>query len=345
MATLFHWDLPQALQDRRRVAVNRATAERFAEYAALVGAAARRPGRALVPGQRAQRGDACSATRSGDHAPGLSLMFDALPVAHHLNLGHGLAVPGAARRPAPPASGAANNHTAGLDGQRRRPPTSAAAGLYDATCGTGCSPTRCCSAATPTTSSPMVEAGVQDGDLATIRAAPRLLRRQLLQPDPDRRRRRGRRELPFERREIAGYPTTDFGWPVVPDGLRELLGLAQERYAEPCRRSTSPRTAAPTAWDPTPTGVVDDQPRIDYLDAHLRAVAQAIEEGVDVRGYYTLVPDGQLRVGRGLHPAVRAGARRLRHPGAHPEALLRVVRRDDRRQPPLIAVRYSGGGL
>ncbi|MFN8192300.1 MAG: family 1 glycosylhydrolase, partial [Nocardioidaceae bacterium] len=33
-------------------------------------------------------------------------------------------------------------------------------------------------------------------------------------------------------------------------------------------------------------GVVDDQPRIDYLDAHLRAVADAIRIGVDIRGYY-----------------------------------------------------------
>jgi beta-glucosidase len=33
--------------------------------------------------------------------------------------------------------------------------------------------------------------------------------------------------------------------------------------------------------------VVDDQPRIDYLDSHLRAVGDAIAEGVDVAGYYT----------------------------------------------------------
>jgi beta-glucosidase len=37
---------------------------------------------------------------------------------------------------------------------------------------------------------------------------------------------------------------------------------------------------------PDADGVVDDQPRIDYLDAHLRAVAEAVRRGVDVRGYY-----------------------------------------------------------
>jgi beta-glucosidase len=34
-------------------------------------------------------------------------------------------------------------------------------------------------------------------------------------------------------------------------------------------------------------GAVHDPDRIAYLDAHLRAVAQAVDEGVDVRGYYT----------------------------------------------------------
>jgi len=34
-------------------------------------------------------------------------------------------------------------------------------------------------------------------------------------------------------------------------------------------------------------GTVDDQPRVSYLDGHLRAVHAAITAGVDVRGYYT----------------------------------------------------------
>ena len=40
------------------------------------------------------------------------------------------------------------------------------------------------------------------------------------------------------------------------------------------------------AMGPDGSGVVDDQPRIDYLDAHLRAVAAAVARGVDIRGYY-----------------------------------------------------------
>jgi beta-glucosidase len=45
-------------------------------------------------------------------------------------------------------------------------------------------------------------------------------------------------------------------------------------------------STAPDAW-----GVVDDQARIEYLDAHLRAVAVAVRAGVDVRGYYTSLLD------------------------------------------------------
>ena len=56
MATLYHWDLPQALEDVGGW-LDRDTADRFAEYAAIVGDRLGGPGRALDPGQRAERGD------------------------------------------------------------------------------------------------------------------------------------------------------------------------------------------------------------------------------------------------------------------------------------------------
>ena len=92
-------------------------------------------------------------------------------------------------------------------------------------------------------------------------------------------------EMPFDQREVTGYPKTDFGWPVVPDGLREQLVILRDRYPGlPPVMVTE--NGCSYAMGPDAHGVVDDQPRIDYLDSHLRAVAAAIEQGVDVRGYY-----------------------------------------------------------
>ena len=56
---------------------------------------------------------------------------------------------------------------------------------------------------------------------------------------------------------------------------------------------------------PDADGVVDDQPRIDYLDAHLRAVAEAVAARRRRPRLLHLVAAGQLRVDRGLHPALR----------------------------------------
>ena len=92
--------------------------------------------------------------------------------------------------------------------------------------------------------------------------------------------------MPFEYRDLEGYPMTDFNWPVVPDAFRECLVDLKERYPDiPPILVTENGCSYATA--PDAAGVVDDQARIDYLDSHLRAVGQARAEGVDVRGYFT----------------------------------------------------------
>ncbi|MER5297402.1 family 1 glycosylhydrolase, partial [Streptomyces pharetrae] len=90
VATLYHWDLPQDLEDAGGWP-ERVTAERFAEYAALA---------AEALGDRVRTWTTlnepwCSAFLgygSGVHAPGRTDPVAALRAAHHLNLGHGLAV-------------------------------------------------------------------------------------------------------------------------------------------------------------------------------------------------------------------------------------------------------------
>jgi beta-glucosidase len=91
--------------------------------------------------------------------------------------------------------------------------------------------------------------------------------------------------MPFDYRDVPGYPKTDFGWPVVPDGLREQLVILRERYPDLPPVMITENGCAYNVG-PDADGVVDDQQRIDFLDSHLRAVATAIEQGVDVRGYY-----------------------------------------------------------
>src|SRR4051812_18848939 len=89
-ATLFHWDTPEALQDKGGW-LERDMAERFGEYAAILGerfsdridmwATLNEPVVVTLYGHAL-----------GMHAPGLRLMYDALPVAHHQLLAHGMAV-------------------------------------------------------------------------------------------------------------------------------------------------------------------------------------------------------------------------------------------------------------
>ena len=93
-------------------------------------------------------------------------------------------------------------------------------------------------------------------------------------------------EMPFEFREVLGYPKTDFGWPVVPDALREWLIMFRARFRAALPPIMITESGCSYNMEPDENGVVDDQPRIDYLESHLSAVATAIQRGVDVRGYY-----------------------------------------------------------
>jgi beta-glucosidase len=77
---------------------------------------------------------------------------------------------------------------------------------------------------------------------------------------------------------------TDMGWPITPDGLTNLLVRLHTEYPDlPPVYITENGCAYD---DPVVGGRCADPRRIDYLDLHLRAVRDAIDAGVDVRGYF-----------------------------------------------------------
>ncbi|MEV0970396.1 GH1 family beta-glucosidase [Microtetraspora glauca] len=272
--TLFHWDLPQALEDEGGW-LNRDTSGYFADYAAIV--AERLSDRVKMwitlnePIVHMTFGYAM-----GVHAPGRTLLLDALPVAHHQLLGHGLAT--AALR----ANGAEQvlitNNCTPVWPASDDPADLAAAAAYD-TMHNRLFNDPLFVGSYPDFSAFGVENldFIHDGDLATI--AQPLDGLGINYYNPTRISAPSTDLLPFDDAGITGYPTTAFGWPVVPDGLRELLVSLKERYG----------TALPPVYI-TENGCsydgIEDQERIDYLDGHIKAIRRAQAEGVDVRGYF-----------------------------------------------------------
>jgi beta-glucosidase len=80
-----------------------------------------------------------------------------------------------------------------------------------------------------------------------------------------------------------GFELTEMGWPVVPDGLRELLVGVQKSYQPPAIYVTENGAAFA---DQVEDGVVHDPCRVNYLAGHVDAVASAIGEGAMIRGYF-----------------------------------------------------------
>jgi beta-glucosidase len=80
-----------------------------------------------------------------------------------------------------------------------------------------------------------------------------------------------------------GVETTAMGWPVEPDGFTELLVRLHEEYVEVPIYVTENGRAVYDYVDPE--GEVEDEERISYLDAHFRAAHDAMQQGVDLRGY------------------------------------------------------------
>ncbi|MEQ4723045.1 GH1 family beta-glucosidase [Nonomuraea sp. B19D2] len=272
--TLFHWDLPQALQDRGGW-LNREISEKFAHYAAAV--ADRLADRVPLwitlnePFVHMAYGYAM-----GIHAPGQALLTDALPVAHHQLLAHGLATQ--ALRAAGARQVAITNNCTPVWPASQQEPDLRAADAYDILHNRlfndpillGKYPDL--SAYTPALDF------LRDGDLDII-ATP-LDALGINYYNPTRIAAPTDAGLPFSDSGITGYPTTAFGWPVVPDGLRELLTGLKQRYGAALPPVLITENGCSTE------DTVEDGARIEFLDGHIGAMRRAMAEGVDVRGYF-----------------------------------------------------------
>jgi beta-glucosidase len=91
-------------------------------------------------------------------------------------------------------------------------------------------------------------------------------------------------QLPFESIKPDGREYTEMGWEVYPDGLRELLERLHDDYPMEAYYITENGAAFPDTV--TAEGTVRDTRRQAYLEGHFEAVARAVSAGVPVKGYF-----------------------------------------------------------
>ncbi len=283
VVTLYHWDLPQPLEDRGGWLV-RDTAYRFAEYSDHV---ARRLGDRVRTWITINEAVVISTFgyAFGTHAPGRVLLFDSFPATHHVLLAHGVAtqavraaVPGAQvgithnLSPVLPLTGSSEDAAAAsaLDAIQNR--------TYLDPCLLGAYPS------IEETRIPVDLSCIHDGDLETIAAPLDVLGVNYYNPTTVKAPGEGN-PFPFEIVPMTDYEQTDMGWPVVPSGLRDLLVSLKDRYAEqlPPVMVTENGVAFP---DELVDGAVDDPRRVEYLRSHMAAVGEAMDAGADVRGFF-----------------------------------------------------------
>lgn len=304
VATLYHWDLPQALEDGGGWTA-RDTAERFGEYVAMVAEALGDDVGMWITLNE----PFCSAWLGygvGDHAPGRADPVAALSANHHLLLGHARATEVLRDTVAAPVGitlnlgpfvpatsheldvaaarvydGGTNRMYLGplfkgeypkdmLDffASRGAPAEWAAPGDLDAISAPidflGINYYRPIAVADISRVDEARQAGhvVRAGKLASIEAA-------LL----------GTTEV--ERPEVEH---TAMGWEIVPSGMTEMLVRVRDEYTDVPLYITENGSAEHDYRGPD--GAVHDPGRIRYLEGHLGAVKDAIDQGVDVKGYF-----------------------------------------------------------
>ncbi|AWK88974.1 GH1 family beta-glucosidase [Azospirillum thermophilum] len=277
---LYHWDLPQALQDKGGW-TNRDIAKWFTDYALIVagriGDRAKHWSMLNEPSVHAIFGHGY-----GTHAPGLTGQANYYKAIHHQNLAQGMAIKALRKaggaggwqlgtvlslQPVWPVGGLESNYPASLK--------------WDALWN------RACLDPLLKGSYPELLAAefaplVKDGDLKLIRQPIDFLgvnyySRMHQQPDPQGLFGTGYGMAP------EGTRRTGMEWPIEPDGLAEILVELKESYGNPPVYVTE--NGAHFEDRPGPDGRIDDGDRIRFIRDHLMAARQAIDEGVNLKGW------------------------------------------------------------
>ncbi|MER7763532.1 GH1 family beta-glucosidase [Streptomyces sp. NPDC097619] len=279
--TLYHWDLPQALQDRGGWTV-RETAEHFAAYAAL---AADRLGDRVTRWATLNE-PLCSAWighLEGRMAPGLTDLTAAVRASYHLLLGHGLAVQ-ALRAAVPGAEiGLVTNHSTVTPASERPEDLAAAARADGHTNRWWLDPVYGRGFPADMREVYGVDLPERPGDATTIAAPldwhgvnyyfPVTVADDPTGPAPH------AREI-----RLPDVPRTGMDWQIDADGLESVLLRLTEDYG--ARRLYVTENGSAFEDRPGPDGAVHDPERTAYLEDHLAACARAVRKGVPLAGYY-----------------------------------------------------------
>ena len=302
MATLYHWDLPQSLQERHGGWAGRDTASRFADYAtAAFGAFGDRIDQWVTLNEPWV--SSFVGYHEGRHAPGVRDLTGALRTAHHLYLGHAAAVasfrahglPGDIGivlnvNPSDPATDRTEDERAAIlyDGNLNRwflDPLfrgSYPADLLEHYLGLG------------------ADLGfIEPGDLEAMARPIDFLGvnyyfRNIVRAGTD------GLGWETERAPAGATDVSNIGWADTPDGLREILGRIRREYTTLPTYVTENGMSLDDAVGPD--GGVDDPRRIDYLAGHIAAAEAAIADGTDLRGYYVWSLLDNFEWGLGYRP-------------------------------------------
>ena len=287
--TLYHWDLPQALEDEGGWPL-RTTAEAFVEYTDVLSRAV---------GDRVKNWitlnePACSAWLgydNGEHAPGMKNLSKAIAASHHLLLAHGWAVP-VIRRNSPDSevgitlnhnwTVAASNSTLDLDAVRQGD-GKWVRWFADPLYGRGY-PSDVVDDFKRQGALPNGMDFVQEGDLKAIAAPTDFLGVNYYNRDLKR-----VNDPNNEPQKIFLLPKTpenwtEMNWENHPEGLTSVISRYYYDY-QPLKIYIT-ENGASYSTPPNNEGSVPDEHRIGYLRTHLAAAHRAIEAGVPLAGYF-----------------------------------------------------------